>query len=216
VLKEIRIWFIRSKKDDNAQTLIKQLNLNPKSKQAKFIGAAFAIGADKFRVSQLGKGTESQVYSGIEKILTHVAKHGLPAKSEKIDCSLTACNIGFGVDMGKTPGTLGLDELLKGLNGVVVREEIVRGFSAKKNIAQDDLKVGDIVRWAKGEDNKATHFANFIYTDDNGVPVVFSKSGVEGRYEYAPINDPRWSQKYDYGSIRGIGTNETGFYRPRR
>jgi len=130
---------------------------------------------------------------------------------------MTACNIGFEVDMETTPGTIGLDELLKGLNGVEVRKDIVRGFSAKKNIAQDDLKVGDMVRWAKGEDNKkATHFANFIYTDDNGVPVVFSKSGKAGPYEYAPINDLRWSQKYDYGSIRGIGTNETGFYRPRR
>ena len=217
VLKEIRVTFIRTLgengKDDNAETLINQLKLDPNSKQAKFIRAAFAFGARLFRISQINKNSaEAQVYNAIEKILTYIEEHGTPRKGKRIDCSLTACNIGFGVNMANSPGTADLDRMLKGLKGVIVRGFIERDFSAG-NVTQDQLKIGDIVRWAKG--GKATHFANFIYTNDAGVPVVFSKSGENGDYERATINDIRWST-YDYGSIRGIEKDKTGFYRPHR
>lgn len=81
------------------------------------------------------------------------------------------------------------------------------------SVNESDARVGDIVRWADAN-NKPKHFANFIFRDDSGQPVVFSKSGKGGRYETGTTNKIT-SQYPEYGSVRGINKGDTGFYRPR-
>jgi hypothetical protein len=63
------------------------------------------------------------------------------------------------------------------------------------------------------KDGKPTHFASFIFRNDNGDPVVFSKSGARGPFESATTNDARWT-RYGYGTITGIDKGDRGCYRP--
>jgi hypothetical protein len=83
-----------------------------------------------------------------------------------------------------------------------------------RSVQEGDLHVGDIVRWADSNNNPK-HFAGFIFRGDDGVPVVFGKSGKGGPYELG--TPASITAKYSplYGAVRGINTGETGFYHPR-
>ena len=89
-------------------------------------------------------------------------------------------------------------------------DRVITGNKAR-SVAESDLRIADIVRFAK--DGSPTHFASFIFRNDNGDPVIFSKSGERGPYETATTNDPRWVRK-GYGAITGINKTDTGYYRP--
>jgi len=62
----------------------------------------------------------------------------------------------------------------------------------------DDLRVRDVIRYGKGEDR---HFANVIFTGDDGIASVFSRTGVKGKFETLKINDPKLTK--GYGPITG-------------
>ena len=72
-----------------------------------------------------------------------------------------------------------------------------------------DLSIGDIVRYANG--SRATHFTTFIFRDDSGVPMVFSRSGTGGAFHYDSAYSPKFENS-TYGKIKGIGKDATGFY----
>jgi hypothetical protein len=92
-------------------------------------------------------------------------------------------------------GTIGLDNMLNGRYA---------GFSSESLSGPSKMRVGDIVRWASGMNS--THFANFIFRDDNKEEVVFSKTGITGPYEIRTTNQIS-AEHPDYGSIKG-------YYRP--
>jgi hypothetical protein len=79
-------------------------------------------------------------------------------------------------------------------------------------VSAADAHVGDIIRYGNGKDNVAAHFDNFIFRNDDGTPVAFSKSGVTGRFEV--IGAPQL-QGGNYGPIRGRNNGESGYYRRR-
>jgi hypothetical protein len=85
--------------------------------------------------------------------------------------------------------------------------------NATSSVQEGALRLGDVVRWADAK-NKPKHFASFIFRNDDGVPVVFSKSGVRGPYG-TPTTSEIGTKYPGYGTIRGINRGETGYYHPR-
>jgi hypothetical protein len=81
-----------------------------------------------------------------------------------------------------------------------------------KPVAAGDAQVGDIIRYGKGKDNVAAHFDNFIFRNDDGTPVAFSKSGTTGRFQ---VVEPSRLQGATYGTIRGKSDTDGGYYRRR-
>jgi hypothetical protein len=78
-------------------------------------------------------------------------------------------------------------------------------------VAADQARVADMIRYAQS-DNVATHFANFIFRNVDGTPIVFSKSGEMGPYQILPAAA---LQTPLYGTIRGINSGDSGYYRQR-
>ena len=62
-----------------------------------------------------------------------------------------------------------------------------------------DERTGDVIRWAGGP--KGEHFANGFFTGDDGITEVFSRSGISGKFEIVPENNP--GVKQAYGPITG-------------
>jgi hypothetical protein len=113
------------------------------------------------------------------------------------DCSSTSCAIAFPNDgiNGSNMSVYGADDLIRS-----------KGL---RSISEDALSIGDIVRYAIDKGNTPKHFTTFIFRDDSGVPVVFSRSGAGGPFQYGAATD---FQKPTYGTIRGIGKDPTGYY----
>jgi hypothetical protein len=79
------------------------------------------------------------------------------------------------------------------------------------------LRVGDVIRYALdegGRKNVPRHFTTFLFMSDDGVPMVFSRSGKGGPFQYGPASRfaGRQNSRVDYGTIRGIGKDPTGYY----
>jgi RHS repeat-associated protein len=194
----------KTKDDDDAARLAQQLGLTGKEAE-KF---AEKIGdADNIQLSEQG-GLIGRVFDAVEDGLTQQA-NWINENKEKLDkleakgqygpgnndCSGTSCRIGLG-DNIPLIGTNILDPRLD---------------TEARNIAESEAQVGDIIRYAKA-DNIATHFANFIFRNDDGTPVAFSKSGVKGPYE---IRSAASLQVPLYGTIRGRNKDSSGYYRRR-
>jgi hypothetical protein len=192
----------KTKDNDDGASLAKQLGLEGKD-AAKF--AAKIGNADNVRLAEQG-GDVGRVFIKVESGLTEQTKwearnpgqSGGPSHS---DCSRAASSIAF------PQATSGLLQI--GTSGA----DTLISAEGAKSVAESSLKVGDLVRWADAK-NRAQHFANFIFRDDSGKPIVFSKSGERGPYERATTSDPRWAA-YGYGTIKGINSGDTGYYRPR-
>jgi RHS repeat-associated protein len=194
--------FARKTKDgDDGASLAKQLGLKGKeaTKFAEKIG-----GGDNIQLSKQG-GDVGRVFNAVESGLTEQKKFEdkNPGKvgegPRSADCSETACKIGYPQQLFAvlTFSVQEADQTITGNNS--------------KSVQESDLRIADIVRWAK--DGNPTHFASFIFRNDNGVPMVFSKSGARGPFETATTNDARWT-RYGYGAITGINKGDTGYYRP--
>jgi len=201
-----RVVYARKTKDsDDGASLAAQLGL--KGKDAANFAAKIGDG-NNVRMADQG-GDVGRVFRGVEEGLTEQVKweaknsgklDALAAKGEygpsHSDCSRTACQIGLGQFLGLQVGTNVLDPLLN---------------TEARPISPSDALVGDIIRYAKA-DNVATHFANFIFRNDDGTPVAFSKSGEKGMYE---IRAAARLQYPNYGTIRGRNEGDSGYYRRR-
>ncbi len=148
-------------------------------------------------------GVVQKLYSDQKKYEAKNGKDGKgPGNSRYADCSTTSCN---------------LADPFAGANrhywSVYVMDDYV-SRNRLKSIAEDDLRIGDIVRYATGEGSKNTpaHFTTFVFENDNGDPMVFSRSGEDGPFEY---DTARSFENATYGNIRGIRDDSTGYYRPR-
>ncbi|NJM52730.1 MAG: hypothetical protein HC846_04635, partial [Blastocatellia bacterium] len=194
----------KSKEGDDGASLAKQLGLKGKdaTKFAEKIG-----GGDSIQLSKQG-GDVGRIFGAVESGLTEQKKFedknpGKAGGPTSADCSETACRIAYPQQLF---GTL--------VFSVQEADQTITGNNAK-SVQESELRIGDIVRWAK--DGNPTHFASFIFRTDDGVPEVFSKSGAKGRFEVAPINGAgSITQKYGsiYGTVQGIEKTQTGFYRP--
>jgi RHS repeat-associated protein len=187
----------QSQKGDDGASLAKQLGLKGKAaeKFAEKIGSS-----DNVQLSKQG-GTVGSVFGAVERGLSeqlnYSGKNGGPEHS---DCSRTAAEIGFGQNFMGTMGTNVLDVLL--------------GQQAKSESPANAM-VGDIVRYADLQ-NIAKHFTTFIFADDSGTPIVFSKSGQTGPYQYGPAErfEGQRAPDVNYGTIQGVNKGDSGYYRP--
>lgn len=124
-----------------------------------------------------------------------------PADLMYDDCSMTCGRIAVpnemqGIYGGNRFGTRQLDDKISEL-----------GLSS---VNRGDLRVGDIIRYAD-QANAPQHFMNAIFTGDDGTTRAFSRSGVNGRFEIVSVDRFVGGS---YGTIRGIQSKDTGFYRP--
>jgi RHS repeat-associated protein len=153
------------------------------------------------RLSELGdRTTVGRVFKGVESRLDQQSND--PGSLVASNCAQTAAQLGF-ANSPKMIGGLDPDNM----------DEFLKPNSQPKS--SDEARVGDIIRYA-GSGNKALHFATFLYFE-NGVPQVFSQSGAGGPFKHGSAIDfqGKQSQTVDYGTIRGIGTGESGYYRPQ-
>jgi hypothetical protein len=128
--------------------------------------------------------------SGLTEQAKYLAKGGDPNKGPSSllynDCSMTCARIASSsnVPMGGGWGIKSTNNLIQQL-----------GLAS---VNSGDERTGDIIRW--GTDAK-THFANVLFTGDDGITEVFSRSGVNGRFEVVPEQNPSFQS--GYGSITG-------------
>jgi RHS repeat-associated protein len=213
-IKHVTLMVKKSKEGDNAASLVKQLGIDPSSKAGQKLQAKIEkqLGSgDSIQLSKAG-GIVGQVYGAAEHGLTEQAKfaeahpdqarNNGPSDMMYNDCSMTCGRIALpnqmrGIMGGNSFGVTQLDDLISG--------------SGLKSVDRGNLQVGDIIRYADSH-NMPKHFMNMIFTGDDGTTQAFSRSGVNGRFEIVPVDDP--NLRANYGSIRGIGRNDTGFYRP--
>jgi RHS repeat-associated protein len=196
----------KGEKDTPAE-LARQLGL--KGKEAdKFVENFNKKGfSDGVEMTKLG-GDVGRIFGAVERGLTEQKKFedknpGKTGGPTSADCSETAFRIAYPQQLFRTLEF-----------SVQEADQTITGNNAK-SVQESELRIGDIVRWAK--DGNPTHFATFIFRADNGVPEVFSKSGEKGRFEVAPINGAgSITEKYGstYGTVQGIEKTHTGFYRP--
>jgi hypothetical protein len=213
-LDHVNVNVKKSKEGDDAATLVKQLGVDPNSKEGKALAAKIDKqlgGGDSLQLSKLG-GDVGRIFGAVEQGLTAQGKflEAHPGSQEgprSADCSKTTCGLAFPDVVNQLEqqgifqvGTAGMDTVI-GLMGQDFRV---------KSVSESELRVGDFIRYA---DNKGPqHFATFIFRDDNGVPKVFSKSGERGPFEIRTYN----GFSSNYGTIQGRpGQRESGFYRPR-
>jgi RHS repeat-associated protein len=200
VRTEVRIT--KTRKNDDANSLLKQLGYDPKSKEGKqllgAISAQLAAG-EKVDPTKLG-GVVGRAFSAYQDKYTaqviynqaHPYKPGTtpsgPSDRDYADCSMTACRIAFPQKMREYGGMTGQDF-------DVGKASDMLGQSPS---AKDGLRTGDVIRY--GRDEK-THFVNVLFTDDDGTTQTFSRTGANGPFESLRVNDPKITQLY--GKITG-------------
>jgi RHS repeat-associated protein len=201
ILDRIGVRAIKTQKDDDGASLAKQLGLT--GKDADKFAAKIGDG-DNIRLSQQG-GEVGRIFGVVESLLGDQKKHEAqgrslgPSNGTYADCSSTSCKIAFP------------SEDINGSNWSVFKADELISGRRLKSVSADALSIGDIVRYAIGTGNTPAHFTTFIFRDDSGVPLVFSRSGEGGVFEYGSAYSRRF-QNDTYGTIRGIGKDPTGFY----
>ncbi len=204
IVERVIVTAVRTSDEDTAASLAKQLGLTGKA--ADKFAQRFGDG-NSIRLSEQG-GDVGRVFRAVEQGLKEQAKFEIehPDRQnqgpDSADCSETACRIAFPQQM---VGTLTLS--------VQEADATIGAEGAATSVQESNLRLGDIVRWADARNNPK-HFASFIFRNDDGLPVVFSKSGVRGQYE--TVTTSEIGTKYPgYGTIRGISSGQTGYYHPR-
>ncbi|MFN3329669.1 MAG: RHS repeat-associated core domain-containing protein, partial [Pyrinomonadaceae bacterium] len=202
---------VRTKGDrDTPEELARQLGLKGKEVK-KFVEefneklAKGKISADAVQISKLG-GDVGRVYGIVEELYTAQKKYeakngskGGPYNFMYADCSSTAANL-------NSPFV----EANENNWSVEAMDEYIR--NNLKSIPKEDLRVGDVIRYALdegGRKNVPRHFTTFLFMSDDGVPMVFSRNGKGGPFEYGKASD---FVRENYGTIRGIGKDPTGYY----
>lgn len=205
IVDRVIVTAVRTSDNDTAASLAEQLGLTGGAAEsfARRVGDG-----NNIRLSQQG-GEVQRVFKEVEKGLKEQAKYELrhPDRQnqgpDSADCSETACRIAFPQQMFSTL-TFSVQQA----------DDLLGAEGAATSVQMVNLRIGDILRWADDRNNPK-HFANFIFRNDEGVPVVFSKSGARGPYEI--VSSDEIGTKYPgYGTIQGKNPGQTGYYRPRR
>jgi RHS repeat-associated protein len=204
IVDHVNVTAVRTNKNDTGASLAKQLGVTGKAADtlAEKVG-----GGDNIRLAQQG-GDVGRIFGAVEGGLKEQEKFEIEhpgAQSrgpDSADCSETACRIAFPQQMF---GTLTFS--------VQQADATLSAEHATSSVAEGALRLGDVVRWADAKNNPK-HFASFIFRNDDGAPVVFSKSGARGPFEL-PTTSEIGAKYPNYGTIQGINKGETGYYHPR-
>jgi RHS repeat-associated protein len=202
---------------DTPAELARQLGLKGKEadKFVKNFGEKLGDGkitADNVQLSKLG-GDVGRVFGIVQDLYSDQkkfeAKNGVnkdgPSDSTYNDCSATCANL--------NSRSVGANS--SNWNVFTMDDYIKNNLTS---IAAGELRIGDVVRYgldetnSKGEITKRNapkHFTTFLFTSDGGDPMVFSRSGVNGRFQPGRASD---FEGGNYGTIRGVGKDATGYY----
>ncbi|MEZ5308394.1 MAG: RHS repeat-associated core domain-containing protein [Pyrinomonadaceae bacterium] len=216
--KVTKVRVILKKEDgDDAKTLAKQLKISEKAAQ-KLLNKADSNG--NIRLSEAG-GSIGNVFKNIEKILVAYEQFKIDNPDQGDNngqsCSSTASFLATG-GRNTQNGVGALDQYL-GQMGVDMNGNPTGMRANARSINENDLQIGDIVRYALNNTSMATHFTTFLMLNRNGEPVVFSKNGDTGTYSFAEASA---YEGREYGTITplprlpngGASGDKTGFYRP--
>jgi len=188
----VEVIAYRTKDTDNGATLADQLGLTG-TQAAEF--AAEVGDASSFRLSGAVDQLVSSVYTQVERgLLAQANYRGTESGPEGINCGGIACQIGL---RDKTsPSFVDPPDA-----------DVILDNKFEKLENESELKVGDVIRYATKKGKIPQHFANFIFRSDDGVPIVFSKSGTNGPYQIRSASSLQGVQpgkaRADYGQISG-------------
>jgi RHS repeat-associated protein len=194
IVDRVKIVAVKTKSDDNGASLAKQLGLN--GDEAKSFDNEIGSG-DNVQLSGTKNEAVSSVYGNAEKGITDESEsQRKDGKSpEGPNCAGVSCSVGgLGGNRKQYLDPEGFGNSLD--------SKVKKGKA--EQISEDSLRVGDIARYATS-DGKAKHFANFVFRNDDGVPIVFSKSGFSGPYQLTTARSLEGNHPGGvvYGNING-------------
>ncbi|HNT17208.1 MAG TPA: RHS repeat-associated core domain-containing protein [Acidobacteriota bacterium] len=180
----------KSKDGDDVASLVKQLGFKGKDaeKLAKAITEKFGANAANMQLSQLG-GIVGRTFQAMESGASYQAQSEAKNKGnpEYVDCSMTAARIA-------SPST----NVIPGQWDIHRTNNLIESLNLS-SVSSGDERTGDIIRWGVGG---KTHYANVIFTDDEGKIRVFSKEGGTGPFSSdRNLTDPFFNT--NYGKITG-------------
>jgi RHS repeat-associated protein len=202
-VKRATVTFTKTSKDDNAASLLDQLGYKTTDKGYDKLLKQFdsKLGsADSIQASKLG-GAVGDFFGVIENKLaaqkeydrTHPNSNLGPVDSDYNDCSMTACRLGYPGQMAM----LGVGGIGKAGNQADFGVDEADALN-RNSIPLGNVRVRDIIRYGAGD---RRHFTNIMFTGDDGITKVFSRSGVQGRFEMLNIREPKLIN--GYGPITG-------------
>jgi RHS repeat-associated protein len=203
-VKRATVTFTKTSKDDNAASLLDQLGYKTTDKGYDKLLKQFDSklgGADSIQASKLG-GAVGDFFGVIENKLaaqkeydrTHPNSNLGPVDSDYNDCSMTACRLGYPGQMAM----LGVGGIGKAGNQADFGVDEADALNRNNSIPLGNVRVRDIIRYGIGD---RRHFTNVMFTGDDGITKVFSRSGVQGRFEMLNIREPKLIN--GYGPITG-------------
>lgn len=196
VRTEVRI--AKSKKDDDAASLLKQLGFDAQSKEGQKLLAQITDqlkGGEEVDPEALA-GSVGRTFKafeeGISRQVAYDRKNGYKQNldpqgpdqgfnEEYADCSMTATRIAMPNQMRDIRGLYAF--------GVQQADDKLAILSSPS----DGLRVGDVVRYGTGQKR---HFANILFKDDDGITQIFSRSGTSGRFENLRVDDKKLTEGY--------------------
>lgn len=205
-VKGATLVFKKTQEGDNAESLVKQLGFDPGSKEgqklvaqiAKQLGTGNSIEAPKIggEIGSFFKAVGDKLALQAEYSRTHPnlgkKDNQGPVDSDFNDCSMTSCRLAYpGLMAQRGAGGFG-----SFANFGIDQADQMNGTQPKAPL--DALRVKDVIRYGEGH---MRHFVNVLYTGDDGVAKVFSRSGVVGRFEVLPSNSQAFTASY--GPVTG-------------
>jgi hypothetical protein len=203
--KSAQMWIRKTNSSDDVKKLAQQLHLTGKEveKLAKIVGDRSDVRFSSISIGKINRSVQIMDNLRTQQINS---KSGVALSSSYNDCSQTATRL---YDPFKYNDAATYRLQVEGKTGwsLQATDWFIKDFASLSSKPASALQFGDIVRFGIGSD--PTHFANFIFEDDKGESVVFSRTGENGPYEIIRAID---QQNSAYGKIEGIKDDATGFY----
>lgn len=199
------ISFIKTQEDDDGARLAEQLGLtgDDATQFASAVGDSSEVTINKSLIKSAAKENRG-ILKEISKFLNYVGdkltaqansdrkKNKTNPDSDRANCAGTAdyCAGGSGGRLIDPPDY----------------DKMLMNESLYTPVEGANLTIRDVIRYATAEGG--VHFTSFIFREDDGTPIVFSKSGTKGRYETGTAQGIADKYQPFYGSI-------DGYYRKR-
>lgn len=213
-VKSIKVYFVKSKENDNADTLLEQLGFKPEDEGYAEMKSQIEEAISNMTTSEfgttgiLGASLTGEVdgvnigktFETVGKLLGEQANYDVEhpgawkdvrkgaSNSVFRDCTSTTAILSYGANAGNLSG-LGVQD---GPNGMDQRF-----ISGSTPITNDDLRIGDAVRYGGNGKPKWRHYMTVIFTGDDGIAQAFSRSGDGGKFQVIPVT----STLNSYGNI---------------
>ena len=209
IVQGVFITFVKSKEGDDGNELARQLGLTGEDAErfAAFVGDATQVPVGEF-LRGFARGDNKDLFNEISGVFIYVEERlRRQAEAERRRGPEAAADNGT----ANCAGTA--DTIAGGKNGVLMGpdqlDEIIK--TDYRSYPEGELRIGDVIRYATKSGPK--HFTSFLFRQDNGQPLVFSKSGDNGQYHVGTARQFEGvfavgKRKVDYGQI-------TGYFRRR-